>query len=59
MGKRHGREYRWLCVCLQNMQGLGLNNRGYASPRPLEVTGFDGERGVNRDVQLYANGVFD
>ena len=34
-------------------------NRGYASPRPLEVTGFDGERGVNRDVQLYANGVFD
>ena len=25
-GKRYGREYRWLCVCLQNMQGLGLNN---------------------------------
>ena len=34
-------------------------NRGYASPRPLEVIGFDGERGVNRDEQLYTNGVFD
>ena len=34
-------------------------NRGYALPRPLEVTGFDGEWGVNCNEQLYTNGMFD
>ena len=39
--------------------GCRVQNRGYASPRPFEVTGVDDERGVNHDEQLHENGVFD
>ena len=37
----------------------GSYNKGYALPYPPEVTGVDGEQGVNRNKQLFANGVFD
>ena len=49
---RHTTSRRSLCL----PQEL---NRGYASPCLFEVTGVDGERGVNRNEQSYANGVLD